>query len=470
LIVRYEQRVSSSPLRDAPLIDGAHPQRWQVLAVLCVALCAIVIDNTVLSIAVPSIARELDASETDLQWITAAYALVLSGLLLPLAVLGDRFGRRRLFIGGLLVFGVASTMAAFSGSALSLIVCRGAMGIGGAAAMPATLAIIGNVFSPQERGRALAVWSGVAGFAAAAGPLLGGALLSRFWWGSVFLVNIPIVVGGVIAALLLVPESRDPGAPRIDWPGAALWTGALVGLLFGIIEGPERGWTSATVLAPIAATIVLLAGFARREKRAPAPLLSPATARHPGMRAGAAVVPAVFFALFGTQFVLTQWLQGPRGLSTIAAAACFLPNALISIVGSFSSSRVIERIGVRSTIRLGVLIMGCGLVLIGGAIASEVLPLVVAGFGIVGLGQGLVIPTGVELIMTSASSDQAGSAAGVNETIVEAGGALGVAVMGSVLIGMSSFSRPLVVAALVLGLGAFVSLRVQRTAVATADL
>jgi MFS family permease len=457
LIVRYEQRVSSSPLRDAPLIDGAHPQRWQVLAVLCVALCAIVIDNTVLSIAVPSIARELDASETDLQWITAAYALVLSGLLLPLAVLGDRFGRRRLFIGGLLVFGVASTMAAFSGSALSLIVCRGAMGIGGAAAMPATLAIIGNVFSPQERGRALAVWSGVAGFAAAAGPLLGGALLSRFWWGSVFLVNIPIVVGGVIAALLLVPESRDPGAPRIDWPGAALWTGALVGLLFGIIEGPERGWTSATVLAPIAATIVLLAGFARREKRAPAPLLSPATARHPGMRAGAAVVPA-------------QWLQGPRGLSTIAAAACFLPNALISIVGSFSSSRVIERIGVRSTIRLGVLIMGCGLVLIGGAIASEVLPLVVAGFGIVGLGQGLVIPTGVELIMTSASSDQAGSAAGVNETIVEAGGALGVAVMGSVLIGMSSFSRPLVVAALVLGLGAFVSLRVQRTAVATADL
>lgn len=456
-----------SPSRDAPLIDGAHPRRWQVLAVLCVALCAIVIDNTVLSIAVPSIARELNADETDLQWITAAYALVLSGLLLPLAVLGDRFGRRRLFIGGLLVFGVASVVAAFSDSAVSLIVCRGFMGVGGAAAMPATLAIIGNVFSVEERGRALAVWSGVAGFAAAAGPLLGGVLLSQFWWGSVFLVNVPVVVVGVVGALLLVPESRDPAAPRIDWPGAVLWTGALVGLLFGIIEGPKRGWTSVTVLAPIAATALLLAGFARREQRAPAPLLAPATARHPGMRAGAVIVPAVFFALFGTQFVLTQWLQGPRALGTIAAAACFLPNALISIVGSFSSSAVIARIGVRSTIRLGALIIAFGLILIGASIASEMLLLVVAGFGIVGLGQGLVIPTGVELIMTSASSDRAGSAAGVNETIVEAGGALGVGVMGSVLVGMSSFSRPFVVATAVLGAGAFVSLRVLRTTAST---
>ncbi len=435
---------------------------------LCAALCAIVIDNTILSIAVPSIGRDLGADETDLQWITAAYALVLSGLLLPLAVLGDRFGRKRLFIVGFVVFGAASGVAATVDSATGLIACRAVMGIGGAAAMPATLAIIGNVFGPVERGRALAVWSGVAGFAGAAGPLLGGVLLSRFWWGAVFLVNVPVVIVGVVAAVVIVPESRDPATPRIDWPGAALWTGALVGLLFAIIEGPVRGWTSGAVVAPIGLSIALLLAFVRRERRASAPLLPPVTARHPGMRAGAAIVPAAFFALFGGQFVLTQWLQGPRALGTIAAAACFVPNALASIAGAFANPRTVARVGAAGTIRLGVATMTVGLLGTGLGIATNLVPLVIVAFGLVGLGQGFVIPTGMELIMSSAAFDQAGSAAGVNETIVEAGGAFGVAVMGSVLVGTASFSRPLVVGAAGLVLGATVSLRVQRRATSAA--
>lgn len=435
---------------------------------LCAALCAIVIDNTILSIAVPSIGRDLGADETDLQWITAAYALVLSGLLLPLAVLGDRFGRKRLFIVGFVVFGAASAIAATVDSAAGLIACRAVMGIGGAAAMPATLAIIGDVFGPIERGRALAVWSGVAGFASAAGPLLGGVLLSRFWWGSVFLVNVPVVIVGVVAAVLIVPESRDPAAPKIDWPGAVLWTGALVGLLFAIIEGPVRGWTAGAVVAPTGLSIGLLLAFVWRERRASAPLLPPVTARHPGMRAGAAIVPAAFFALFGGQFVLTQWLQGPRALGAIAAAGCFVPNALASIAGAFANPRTVARVGAAGTIRLGAATMTVGLLGTGLGIATGLVPLVIVAFGLVGLGQGFVIPTGIELIMSSAAFDQAGSAAGVNETIVEAGGALGVAVMGSVLVGTASFSRPLVVGAAGLVLGATVSLRVQRRATSAA--
>ena len=403
--------MTTSPNPAARTVEG-HPRRWLVLAVMCTALFAIVIDNTILSIAVPSIGEQLGADETDLQWITTSYALVLSGLLLPLAVLGDRSGRRRGLIAGLFVFGVASAAAATVDSPLGLVLCRGAMGLGGAAAMPATLAILGNVFPHHERPRALAIWSGVAGFGAATGPLVGGLLLSRFWWGSVFLVNVPVVVFGIVAALLVVPESRDPVVDRIDWPGALLWTGALVGVLFGIIEGPERGWLSGLVVVPLVAAVVLLFAFRSREVRAPSPLLEPATARHPGMRAGAALVTAAFFAVLGTQFVLTQWLQGPRQLGTLAASLCFLPNAAMSITGSFANPRVVGRVGELRSVRLGSAIMAGGLVGMGTGIALDSPALTIVAFAAVGLGQGLVVPTAIELIMRSAPAEQAGAAGG----------------------------------------------------------
>jgi MFS family permease len=439
-----------------------HPQRWAILAVLCLVLIAIALDNTILSIALPSIRDQLGATETDLQWITAAYGLVLAGCLLPLAVLGDRFGRRRLLLIGLTTFGAASAVAALAESPGALIACRGAMGLGGACAMPATLAIIGNVFSEEERGRAISVWSGIAGFGGAAGPLIGGLLLAHYWWGSVFLVNLPVVAVGVAAALAIVPESRDPATPRIDAQGAVLWTAALVGLLFGIIEGPERGWTSAIVVVSLAVAVVLLAGFAWRTTRVPAPLLAPRTARHPGMRAGAAIIPTAFFAIFGTNFVVTQWLQGPRGLGTLAAAACFAPNALATLTGSLSHHRAVLRWGHRGTIVRGATSMVLMLLATAAGIGTGSLALTVVAFTLSGLGVGLVLPSGVELIMTSAAPEQAGSAAGVNETIVEAGGALGVAVMGSVLVASSSFAWPLPVAACVVAAGAAMAARIQR--------
>jgi MFS family permease len=433
-----------------------------ILGVLCGVLIAITVDNTILSIALPSIREQLDASETDLQWITAAYGLVLSGTLLPFAVLGDRIGRRRMLIAGLAIFGVASGVAAFVESPGALIFCRGAMGLGGASAMPATLAIIGNVFAPAERGRAISIWSGCAGFGAAGGPLLGGLLLAHFWWGAVFLVNLPIVAIGIVAAVAIVPESRDPATPRIDVQGAAVWTAALVGLIFGIIEGPERGWLSATVVLPMIVGAALLGLFAIRMQRVSSPLLAPATARHPGMRAGAAIIPAIFFALFGTQFVITQWLQGPEDLGPIAAASCFVPNAICGVAGSLLNHRVVQRGGHVTAVRIGGATIVLGLLATGLAIGGDALALAVVAFAVVGFGQGFAIPSGVELIMTSAAPEQAGSAAGVNETIVEAGGALGVAVMGSVLVGATSFAWPLVVGAGVVALGAGVSVQLQR--------
>jgi DHA2 family multidrug resistance protein-like MFS transporter len=430
----------------SPLDLRADRRRWFALAVLCLALSAIVIDNTILNVALPTLRRDLRANETDLQWITTAYALVLSGLLLPLAVLGDRFGRRRLLLAGLVTFGTASTVAAFTSSPMQLAVARGVMGVGGAATMPATLSILGNIFSEAERGRAIAIWTGVAGLAAAAGPVVGGLLLSRFWWGSVFLVNVPVVLLTVAGAVALVPSSRAALARAIDTPGAALWSGALAGLLFAIIEGPVRGWGSAPVIASFAGAAGLMGLFARREKRAPTPMLSPAAARHPGMRAGAATVTGVFFAVFGTQFVLTQWIQGPLRHGALAAGLYFAPFALSTVVTATRNPILTRRWGHHRVIVVGMGVMAAALVVAALAVSAHQLGVMVVALAVVGAGEGAALPSGVELIMTSVPPEQAGSAAGVHETIVEAAGAVGVAVLGSTLADGGGFSAPLVVA------------------------
>jgi MFS family permease len=428
------------------------PRRWWALAVLCLALCAIVIDNTILNVALPTLRRQLHASETDLQWVTTAYALTLSGLLLPLGVLGDRFGRRRLLLAGLSVFGLASAAAAFTMSPLQLAVARGVMGLGGAATMPATLAILGNIFDENERARAIATWASVAGLAAAAGPVVGGVLLSRFWWGSVFLVNVPIVAGTIVSVVVLLPRSRADVARPVDGRGSVLWAFSLALLLFAIIEGPVRGWASPEVVLAFAAFATLMALFARQERRARAPMLPPAAAAHPGMQAGAVTVIGMFFAMFGTQFTLTQWIQGPRHHSALVTGLCFMPMALTTVVTTTRNPAFVRRWGAMAVISGGLATMAGALLVAAWGVARNQLVVVVGALVMLGGGEGAApaaSPSGVELIMTSVPPALAGVAAGVNETLVEAGGAVGIAVLGSTLAAGAGFSTPLLVAAAV---------------------
>jgi len=437
-----------------------HPKRWLTLVVCCLALSMIVIDNTILAVAVPSLARELPAGETDLQWIATSYGLVLAGLLLPFAVLGDRHGRKGLLLIGLAIFGGASGFAAFAGSAVMLAVARGVMGVGGACTMPATLSVLGNVFAEHERGRAIAIWSGVAGVASAAGPIAGGLLLSRFWWGSIFLVNVPIAVIAIVAGALIVPPSRDPNAQPFDRGSAVRWWGALTAALVAIIEGPQQGWTSPVVLTAGALAIVLLVAFVRRERSTTRPMIPAASARDPRLRWGAASMGALFFCAFGIQFVLTQWLQGPRHHSPLGAGIYFVPNATAGVVATVVNRRLVARWSEGLVAALGLGCMAVGAVatavsVVAGSEAGVILAAVLVGAGI-----GTTAPSGAELIMSSASAENAGAVAGVNETIVEAAGAFGIAVLGTVLAatGPSSaadYAAPLPIAAVVALVAAF---------------
>src|SRR3954466_8431782 len=249
-------------------------QRWAALGVLCASLLAIVIDNTIVNVALPTLVRDLEADVAELQWVVDAYTLVFAGLLLLAGALGDRFGRRRTLLAGLGVFGGASACAAYAGGVDGLIVARAVMGAGAAFIMPATLSLLISVFTDaRERMLAIGIWAATAGVGVALGPVVGGVLLDHFWWGSVFIVNVPVVAVAIIAARLLVPESRDPIARRVDWTGAALSGAALVTFVWAIIEAPSQGWTSATVISAFVLSAGALGAFVAWERRATEPLL-----------------------------------------------------------------------------------------------------------------------------------------------------------------------------------------------------
>jgi len=438
------------------VFPGGYPRRWRALIVLCLALSIIVIDNTILAVAFPSIRTGLHTDETGLQWIGSAYGLVLAGLLLPLAVVGDRRGRKGLLMLGLAIFGVASVAAAFATSTPGRVVARGCMGVGGACTMPSTLSVLGNIFPEDERGRAISVWSGVAGLATAVGPVVGGLLLARFWWGSVFLVNVPVVIVALVLAARWVPRSHDPASPPVDRWSALLWWGALTGIILAIVEGPQRGWTSPLVLGAAVGGVLLFFAFAKREEHSTEPLIEDETRRDPRLRWGAATITALFFGVMGTQFVLTQWIQGPEGHSALAAGLYFVPTALMSLVFSLLSPRWADRVGYGRMAAIGLAATALGATVAAVSVVAGSLGGVVAAGALVGVGIGIAAVSGVELIMSSARPERAGSASGVNETLVEASGALGIAVLGSVLVETGSYAWPLpvvAVVAVVTGLG-----------------
>jgi EmrB/QacA subfamily drug resistance transporter len=410
--------------------DG-HPRRRQILLVLCLSLLVVVIDNTILNTALPTLARVLHAGTSSLQWITDAYTLCFAALLIPAGALGDRYGRRLSLLGGLTVFALGSTAAAFASGTGMLIAARVVMGLGAAFVMPATLSILNAVFPPKERPQAIAAWSAVAGVGIVVGPTLGGLLLTHFWWGSVFLINVPLVALAIAGVLLTVPETAEPDGHRLDIAGTLLVAGALFAIVDAIIEAPDRGWTSAATLAETAAGIAALGIFAWWELRTEHPLIDLRIFASRAFSTAAASVTVIFFALFGSLFVLTQYLQLVHGYSPLSAGLRALPFAFAMAAMSPLSPVLAKRFGTRVIIPVGMALMGGGLLDLSTAGVHTAYPPIALAVAIMGAGMGLVMAPASTVIMTTVPAHQAGAGSAINDTIREVGGALGVAIVGS---------------------------------------
>jgi EmrB/QacA subfamily drug resistance transporter len=411
-----------------------HDRRWLTLLVLCVSLLVIVIDNTIVNVALPTLVRDLGTSVSDLQWVVDAYTLVFAGLLLTAGSLGDRFGRKGALTLGLFIFGAASAAAAFAGGITPLIAARAVMGIGAALIMPATLSILTNVFTDtRERALAIGLWSGVAGIAVGLGPVPGGFLLDHFWWGSVFIVNVPLVAAAIVAGHFLVPTSRNPQQPRLDLVGAGLSIVGLGALVASIIEAPSNGWTDPLILAGFAVAVVALTTFVLWERHVDEPMLDVRLFANARFSAASVNVTLVFFALFGFIFLATQYLQFVLGYSAFDAGVRTLPFAFALMVMAPLSSKTVQWFGTKRVVVTGMLLFASGLVVASTATVSSGYPRVMVAMILMGTGMGLSVAPATESIMGALPLHQAGVGSAVNDTSREVGGALGVAIVGSML-------------------------------------
>jgi EmrB/QacA subfamily drug resistance transporter len=400
--------------------------------VLCLSLVVLGMDNTILNVTLPTLARDLGVTASQLQWMVDAYILVFAGLLLTMGALGDRFGRKLALNVGLVVFVAASVASAFAGSPEILIATRAAMGIGAALIMPSTLSIITNIFPPTERGRAIGVWAGVAGLGIVLGPIIAGWLLERFWWGSVFLVNLPVVALAIGAGWPLVPESRDPNATPLDPIGATLSIAALVTLVYGIIQAPEHGWNDPLILGAFGVAAVLAVAFLWWERRAEHPMLPMELFGNPRFSAASGAIAMVFFALFGSVFLLTQHLQFVLGYSPLQAGVRILPVAVL-VVAAPLAARLTERIGAKLVVAAGLLTVAGALWLLSTVELGDGYGLVAGVLALLGTGMGFTMAPATESIMGSLPLAKAGVGSAMNDTTRQVGGALGVAVLGSIL-------------------------------------
>jgi len=414
--------------------EVAYRRRWLTLLVLCVSLMVIGLDNTILNVAIPTLSRSLHASTSQLQLIVDGYTIVFAGLLLTAGSLGDRFGRYKALAFGLAVFGVGSASSAFATSPSLLIATRAFMGIGGAFIMPATLSIITNVFTdPIERGKAIGLWAGVSALGIGVGPVAGGFLLSHFWWGSVFLVNVPVVAIGLLGGWFLVPDSRDPSAPPLDPMGALLSIVGLGTLLYGVIEGPDYGWSSTRIVTSFVIGAVVFGAFVVWELRSSHPMLEIRFFENPRFTAASGALTLTFLSLFGSLFLLTQYLQSVLGFSALKAGAVLLPQAGVMVIFAPASSGFVRRVGNKVVVGIGLLVVAAALSLFGLMGTHTAMWQVMIGTMVLGLGMANVMAPATDSIMGSLPREKAGVGSAMNDTTRQTGGAVGVAVLGSVL-------------------------------------
>jgi len=412
-------------------------RKWVVLSVLIISLFSIVLDNTVLNVALKTIAEPtggLGATHSQLEWAINSYTLVFAGLLFTFGVIGDRVGRKRMLIIGMAMFGLASLVSSYAQTPAELIWARAAMGLGGAAVMPQTLSIITNVFDPKERPKAIGIWASAVGVAIAVGPVTGGLLLVHFWWGSVFLINVPLTAIGVIAIALLVPESKSPVPGRVDYLGVLLSIAGLVLLVYGIIRGGDAAsWLEPGVIGPIAAGIAVLTVFCVHESRTEYPSLDVRLFRDPRLSSAAAAIGLNFFAMSGVYFFMSFYLQNVRGFTPMHAGLLTTPVAAGQLIAANRSARLVRRFGAKAVASGGLLVITGAIIGYHSLTMTTPIGLIATIYFLQGSGMGIIMPTATESVMSVVPRERGGAGSAITNTSRQVAVALGVAVLGSIL-------------------------------------
>ena len=426
-------------------------RRWWALGALALSVLVVGLDLTVLNLALPTLAADLHASTGDLQWFVDAYSLVLAAALLPAGLLGDRFGRKRLLTGALVAFGGASLACAYSGSAAELIASRAVLGLAAAVILPLSLAVIPVLFTAAEMPRAIAAVGGATFLGFPIGPILGGWLLDHFWWGSVFLINVPLVAAALIAVTTLMPESRSERRPRLDVPGVLLSSFGLAALTYGFIKAGENGWSNATAVATLAAGAVALASFVRWERRVTArrsgyPLVDLTLFRSASFTWGTALSTMVSFALFGILFGIPQYFQDVRGLDAQSSGLRLLP-----LIGGLAAGLAIGQrlqtpakvpagspagkpmVNAKVLVTIGFTVMAAALAAGAGTTITSGTGFGAAWFAVTGLGLGIAMPTALNAALGALSPERSGSGSALITALRQVGGTIGVAVLGTVI-------------------------------------
>jgi EmrB/QacA subfamily drug resistance transporter len=408
------------------------PKWWTLLAV-CLAIFMLLLDITIVNVALPDIRRDLGSSFTDLQWVIDAYALGLAALLLPAGSLGDLLGRRKVFVGGIAVFVVASLLCGLSHTPTMLNLARALQGIGGAMMFATSLALIAQEFEPHERGTAFGLWGATTGFAVAIGPLVGGVLTEGIGWEWIFFVNVPIGIATAAMTLARVPDSeRDPSA-RIDWAGLVTFTGALFCLVLGLIRGNEEGWGSAIIVGLFVASVLLLAAFVAIELRTRQAMLDLSLFRKPAFTGAQIAAFSLHASMFSMFLYLTLYLQNILGYSPLEAGLRFLPVSLLSFVVAPVAGKLAERLPVRAFLGAGLILVGAGLLLMNGIQPDDDWTTLLPGFIVAGIGIGFVNPPLATAAIGVVEPRRSGAASGINSTFRQVGTATGIAGLGALL-------------------------------------
>jgi EmrB/QacA subfamily drug resistance transporter len=407
--------------------------RWWALAALVVSGLVIGLDSTVLITALPTLSSKLGASMSDLQWIAAAYTLALGGLLLPGGVLGDRYGRKRMLLVGLAIFGVASLVASQVTTASSLIAMRALMGVGAALIVPLSLSILPSMFSEKERPRAVSAAAAGAFLGLPLGPIVAGWLLTHYAWGSVFLINAPVVVLALLGVWFLVPESKDPQPRPLDWVGGLLAVVAVTALVYGVIEQPLHGWTDGRVLGGISGGTVVLAAFVAWDLRHPAPFVDLRNFRNRSFTWATVAFVATGFALFGVMFTLTPYIQIVLGNDAQATGIKLLPLIGGVVLGAISGNVLAARLGARIGVPAGLLVTAAGLVVFSRVGADTGYGLVAIALAVIGIGLGIGLPTSLDIILGTLPPAQTGAGSAITRALQQVAATFGVAILGSIL-------------------------------------